>query len=476
MAAGLAQTPATAPVRDIKVARKGQKRALVVGNSAYPKWPLKNASNDASDMAIALREVGFDTEVVLNAPLKTLEQAVDRFVAKLGPNDTALFFFAGHGIQLANENYLVPIDFDAKDEADAKYVAYSASRIHDRMDASGATLNIVILDACRNNPFGSGRSFGGGGLAAMNSGKGSFIAFATAPGKTASDNPQGRNGLFTASLLATLRQQGLSLDQVFNRVRQQVYESSRQQQLPWTSSSVIGDFFFRGSGPVAAVAVPPPVEPEPAPSAPVNPLARRNSQPEPEPLPTEQTHAQPFFSPPTETAPPVMDAGVLASQALAAFQQGDSALFEARARAALAAGGRLALPVAHYHTIAGVHPSLLLIEPGRIGFDPMGHQCSQKPVSGPAGDIVSAEFAFNKFQEPLLNVKFRDPQNPKKTLNFNFGTPDSSMVQSGSLPVMRSGAHAPLTLQALARILQEHAGKISTIRASLPAAAAGASR
>ena len=127
--------------------------------------------------------------------------------------------------------------------------------------------------------------------------------------------------------------------------------------------------------------------------------------------------------------------------------------------AALAAGATLSLPVAHYHTIAGIHPSLLTIEPSSIGFDPLGHQCSQKPVSVANGDIVAAQFAFNNFQEPLLNLRFRDPQNPKKTLNFNFGTPDSSMNRSGSLPVMRSPQHAPMTLQALARILLERAGR-----------------
>ena len=449
--------PVPTPNRDIQVARLGQKRALVIGNSAYPKWPLKNAANDAMDMAAALRELGFDVQVATNVGLKPLEQAIDRFVGRLGPSDTAIFFFAGHGVQLGGENYLVPVDFDAKDEADAKYVAYSASRIHDRMDASGASLNILILDACRNNPFGSGRSIGGGGLAAMNSGKGSFIAFATAPGKTASDNPAGRNGLFTASLLKQIQQPGLSLDQVFNRVRQQVYQASGQQQLPWTSSSVIGDFFFRGG--TAAQAIAPPLEPEPAPApAPVvNPLARRGQTDPPQ---------QPFFQAPTtgaETQPPVAppppDAGVLTSQAITAFQQGDAALFEARARAALQAGGRIALPLAHYHTIAGVHPSLLILEPGRISFDPMGHQCSQKAVSAAIGDVISALFAFNNFQEPLFNLKFRDPQNPKKTLNFNFGTPDSSMVQAGSLPVMRSPQHAPLVLQALARVIQELAGR-----------------
>lgn len=454
LAAGLGAQQPRPPEREIRVARQGHKRALVIGNAAYPKWPLRNPANDAADMGVALRELGFEAEVLTNVGLKALEQAVDRFVAKLGPSDTALFFYAGHGVQLGGENYLIPVDFDAKDEADAKYVAYSASRIHDRMDASGASLNILVLDACRNNPFGSGRSMGGGGLAAMNTGRGSFIAFATAPGKTASDNPSGRNGLFTASLLTTIRQDGLSLDQVFNRVRQQVYQNSSQQQLPWTSSSVIGDFFFRGSGPsTAGNTVLPSAPPEPERPKVENPLARVSSAP-------PGSNPPPFFggTTPTNSAPTnlVVDPGTLAADAAAAFQQGNAAVFEARARELFQTpGGRLALSLAHYHTIAGIHPSTLVIEAGRISFDPVGNTCSQKAVSAAISDVTTASFGMNMYQEPLLNLKWRDPANPKKTLNFNFGTPDSWMTQAGSIPVMRSPAHAPMLMQALGRVIRD---------------------
>jgi len=245
----------------------GKYVALVVGNDAYPNIPLANAVNDAKAMGSALKDVGFDVDVLLNSDLRTMERGVDSFVKKLEPGDVALFFYAGHGIQLAGENYLVPVNFNAKDEADAKYEAYSASRVQERMEGSGARINIVILDACRNNPFRGSRA-AGGGLAAMNTGRGTFIAFATAPGSTASDNPKSGNGLFTGHLVTTLREPGLTLDQLFNRVRQKVYAESGQKQLPWTGSSVIGDFYLRlpaeGTAQVTAPAGPQLPAPAPA--------------------------------------------------------------------------------------------------------------------------------------------------------------------------------------------------------------------
>jgi uncharacterized caspase-like protein len=150
-------------------------------------------------------------------------------------------------MQVEQENYLVPVDFELKDEASVKYDAYPASKVHDRVARAGVRLNIVILDACRNNGFSSSRS-GSAGLAAMNAARGSFIAFSTAPGATASDNPRGRNGLFTSYLLETIRKPGLKLDEVFNEVRQSVYQASESKQLAWTSSSVIGDFYFLAPG------------------------------------------------------------------------------------------------------------------------------------------------------------------------------------------------------------------------------------
>ncbi len=223
----------------------GPRVALLIGNDDYQHVPkLRNAANDARDLGARLQEVGFDVQVVTNADLRTMNQAVDRFVASLQPGAVAFFHFSGHGMQIDGENFLIPVDFRVTDEASVRYDAESASKIHDRMVASPSRLNIVVLDACRNNGFRGTRSMGGG-LAAMNAAEGTFIAFATSPGSTADDNPGSSNGLFTSYLIDDIARPGWTLDQVFNDVRRRVYQASEKHQLPWTSSSVIGDFYFR---------------------------------------------------------------------------------------------------------------------------------------------------------------------------------------------------------------------------------------
>ena len=232
--------------RDLYVSADPSRRvALVMGNDDYRHAPkLHNAANDADDLARALSGIGFDVDRVTNVDLRAMEAAIHGFVTKLRPGDVAFFHFSGHGIQIDGENYLVPVDFRLTDEASVKYDAYSASKLHDRIAGSGSRLNIVVLDACRNNGFRATRS-AGAGLAAMHAAEGSFIAFSTSPGDTADDNPEGRNGLFSSHLLEVLRQPGLNLDQVFNEVREKVYTASGKRQLPWSSSSVMGEFVFR---------------------------------------------------------------------------------------------------------------------------------------------------------------------------------------------------------------------------------------
>lgn len=182
----------------------GERRlALVIGNDAYPRMPLRNAVNDASSMAAALTRVGFDVRRATNTSFKELNQSIDRFVGELRRGDIALVYYAGHGIQIEGENFLLPIDFDAQDETDAKYEGYSASRLAERLPASGAQLSVLVFDACRDNPFRASRS-GSRGLASMNGATGSLIAFATAPGRTADDNLAAGNGLFTQHLLRAI--------------------------------------------------------------------------------------------------------------------------------------------------------------------------------------------------------------------------------------------------------------------------------
>jgi hypothetical protein len=224
-----------------------ERKALIIGNSIYPTSPLKNPTNDANDIAKLLRELGFQVKVALDVNLKEMERAIDQFIMNLQPGNIALFYFAGHGIQLDGENYLIPVDFVLKDEADAKYSSYSASRLLDRMERANTRLNMIILDACRNNPFLPSRSTPRG-LAIMTTGQGTlqgtYIAFATSPGKTASDNSLKRNGLFTGYLIETLKESSLNLDQIFSKVREKVALASNRNQVPWTASSVIGEFYF----------------------------------------------------------------------------------------------------------------------------------------------------------------------------------------------------------------------------------------
>ena len=237
--------------RDLRVESAGNHFALAIGNNAYRRGVLKNAVNDARGVADALRDVGFTVDVVTDAGLARMEEAVDRFVSLLKPGDIAVFYYAGHGVQVDGENYLIPTDFNGKDEADIKFQSRSASWIQEKLDRTGAQLKILILDACRTNPFRIKRSLEGG-LAQMQGGQGSFIAFATAAGKVADDNPASGHGLFTQHLIETLHEPGLTLDGVFNRVRTEVDRDSGHEQLPYIYSGVIGEFYFR---PPAAGAV-----------------------------------------------------------------------------------------------------------------------------------------------------------------------------------------------------------------------------
>ena len=222
--------------------------ALVIGNGAYAARPLKNPVNDAQAMGRRLRELNYDVTVVTDATRKSMGEAIDRFVDKLTTGDVAFFYYSGHGAQVDGENYLVPVDFSGQTETDIRYDAHPAGRIQERMEKSGAQLNIMVLDACRDNPFHSTSRGAGSGLASMSGGRGTFIAFATSPGRTASDNPDGQFGLFTEHLLQAMATPDLSLDDVFNLVRERVDSASAGKQLPWSLSSVVGRYSFVSGG------------------------------------------------------------------------------------------------------------------------------------------------------------------------------------------------------------------------------------
>jgi tetratricopeptide (TPR) repeat protein len=219
---------------------KDEKRyALVIGNSNYNKeiGTLKNPLNDATDVATELRKSNFEVQLVTNATYVQMREAMRKFHEKLtaGPVDktVGLFYYAGHGVAYQDENYLVPIDADVKFEDDIT-----------RMERSNSRMNIVILDACRNNPFPATTRSVSSGLSEMKRARGSFIAYATAPGSVASDGT-GRNGLYTQELLKALRKPGLTIEQVFKEVRMNVMRLSGDKQYTWDSSNIIGEFYFK---------------------------------------------------------------------------------------------------------------------------------------------------------------------------------------------------------------------------------------
>ncbi len=231
--------------RIVPLSGVGQRRALVIGNDAYANMPrLVNAVHDARSMKGVLEELGFEVQLETDAGAAVLHRAVSAFAGRLRPRDVGLFYYSGHGLQIEGENFLIPVDFAAADEFEARYASFSANEALQSLESSGAELNILILDACRDNPFVRNRSVRQG-LAIMNAGRGTLIAFATGPGKTASDNPDGVNGLFTSHLIDRLRAPGLSIDQIFNQVALAVDTASRGRQTPWVVKSLLGEFYFR---------------------------------------------------------------------------------------------------------------------------------------------------------------------------------------------------------------------------------------
>ncbi|MCD9018132.1 caspase family protein [Parachryseolinea silvisoli] len=231
---------------------KNEKRyALVIGNSAYPKavGVLKNPVNDASDMAKELQASNFDVTLLTNATYGQIRAALLRFKDKIDAGDkdntVALFYFAGHGVRHEEENYLVPVDASVEFEDDiARYCFPTQRMVLGNMERSNARMNIVILDACRNNPFPAVNRSLSGGLGEMRRARGSFIAYATAPGSVAADGG-GRNGLYTQELLKAMRKPGLTIEQVFKEVRANVLRLSANKQNTWDSSNIVGEFYFK---------------------------------------------------------------------------------------------------------------------------------------------------------------------------------------------------------------------------------------
>ena len=237
--------------------------ALVIGNGAYPgPAALPNPTNDAAAMTAALQRLGFSVTEVRDGSLAQMAAAVATVRERLrGKQGVGLFYYAGHGVQLDWRNYLVPVDARLTRAADVPGRTLDVEAVITAFTTAGNRMNIVVLDACRDNPFEGASS--GKGLAQMDAPPGTFLAYATAPGNVAQDGA-GSNGLYTGFLLQELGKPAARIEDVFKRVRLQVRQRSGGRQVPWESTSLEHDFYFDDGRKVAAAAQAVPVVEEEA--------------------------------------------------------------------------------------------------------------------------------------------------------------------------------------------------------------------
>jgi len=217
--------------------------ALVVGNSNYGVGFLKNPKNDATDIAKELRGLGFSVILKVDANQQQMDAAVVRFGTELSEGGIGLFYYAGHGVQVNGSNYLIPIAASINEEKDVKYKALNLSVVLDEMRDAQTGLNVVIIDACRDNPLPKSSRSSTRGLARIESPSGTIILYATSPGSVAFDG-DGRNGLFSKHLLKYMSTPNSSIESVIKQVSRDVKLESNNKQTPWMESSFTGDFYF----------------------------------------------------------------------------------------------------------------------------------------------------------------------------------------------------------------------------------------
>ncbi|WP_345271060.1 SUMF1/EgtB/PvdO family nonheme iron enzyme [Nibrella viscosa] len=232
-------------------ATTGKRTALVIGNATYVHaGTLRNPLNDAQAMSQTLQKLGFAVTQRTNLDRAGLESTINTWGKSLGQYEVALFYYAGHGIEAGGTNYLVPIDAHPQNQAQVKFHATPLDMVTGWMEENRVRTNIVLLDACRDNPFARSwsRSTTGGGLANITAPSGTFIGFAASPGKTAADGDR-TNGLYTEAILQVLNTPDLTIDQIFNRVNQYVRRQSGGTQIPFKNSSLEDDFYFTITSP-----------------------------------------------------------------------------------------------------------------------------------------------------------------------------------------------------------------------------------
>ena len=218
--------------------------ALVIGNGAYASAPsLKNPPNDARDMAATLSALGFDVSRGVNVGQREMKRLIREFGQKLKSGGHGLFYYAGHGVQARGRNFIIPVDAVIESEADVEDSGVDVGLVLNYMDDAQNGLNIVILDACRNNPFARSFRSASDGLAQVDAPTGTLIAYATAPGKVAADGVA-ENGLYTSELLKAMKVAGLSVTDMLMQVRAEVMKRTGGRQVPWEASSLVGGFYF----------------------------------------------------------------------------------------------------------------------------------------------------------------------------------------------------------------------------------------
>ncbi|MEM6805722.1 MAG: caspase family protein [Bacteroidota bacterium] len=227
---------------------KEKRTALVIGNGGYNNGPLRNPVNDAEAMAESLRRLNFDVILHTDIGQREMKVAIRDFGRNIkAKGGVGLFYYAGHGMQVNGNNYLIPLNAKIERELDVELESVELYRVMGEMEEADNRMNIVILDACRNNPYTRAlRSRTGEGLNITAAPSGTFIAFATAPGSVAADG-LGENGLYTQELLNALTVPGLKIEDVFKKVRTQVRIKSNGAQIPWENSSIEGDFYFKSN-------------------------------------------------------------------------------------------------------------------------------------------------------------------------------------------------------------------------------------
>jgi len=229
--------------RGLKLGNEAARVALVLGNGKYRVGPLRNPANDAHDMAQALKELGFDVIYGEDLSQSAMKRSIKEFGDKLGSGAIGLFYYAGHGTQIDGRNYLIPVDATVTTASEFIRNSVEVNLVLAQMERARSRVNIIILDACRNNPFVGARS-PVAGLASVKGASGTLIAYATAPDSVAADG-EGRNGLYTSQLLNAMRTPGTRIEDVFKRVRINVEAKSNGRQIPWESTSLVQEFYFR---------------------------------------------------------------------------------------------------------------------------------------------------------------------------------------------------------------------------------------